>query len=88
MTDTLICARVIDRRRDRRALGSVVERCAECRHQVWVAPSGQALLDDKQPTVLCIPCGTTAIAADPEPTFAPISDAQKAEIRRALSDDA
>lgn len=88
MSDTLICAPVYDFARDKRAQGSIVESCAECERQVWIAPSGQAMIAEKGLRVLCIPCGFEAIKADPEPTIAPVSERQEAEIRRTLSDDA
>lgn len=88
MTDSLLCALVYSEPLDRRARGSIIERCTSCNRKVWIAPSGQALIKEKGPTVLCIPCGLAAIKNDPEPTFAPISEEQRQEIRRALSDDA
>lgn len=88
MIDSLICAPVIDAAYDRRAKGSIVESCAECQRQVWIAPTGQAIIAEQNPRVLCIPCGFEALRIDPEPTIAPVSKEQKTEIRRTLSDDA
>jgi hypothetical protein len=88
VSDSLICAPVLDPARDRRAVGSIVESCAKCERQVWVAPTGQAMIAEKGLRVLCIPCGFIAYRADPERKIAPVSEEQKAEIRRALSDDA
>lgn len=86
MTDTLICAPVIDPGRDRRAKGSIVASCAECERQVWIAPSGQALIAEQAPRVLCIPCGHEAILADPKPDIAPITEEQMRELRGAMDD--
>lgn len=47
--------------------GSIEENCNDCGARVYVAPSGQQILEGK--LVLCLPCGVQRIKADPEPIF-------------------
>lgn len=60
--------------------GSIIARCEECGQEVWLAPSGQRIVAEEAPTLLCIPCGMKAIAADPEPEIVPLNQEQRDEI--------
>ncbi len=36
--------------------GAIVDQCARCGHDVWLAPSGQAI-KEKGALLVCVPCG-------------------------------
>ena len=52
MSDVLVCAPVdypcVD--------GSTVAKCSICDGEVWVAPSGRALIDMQSLEINCLPC--------------------------------
>lgn len=57
--------------------GSIKKTCADCFAAVYVAPSGQQILEGK--LVLCLPCGAQRIKADPDPKFR-IAEGVKEEV--------
>jgi hypothetical protein len=67
--------------------GSVILACVRCEKPIWAAPSGQQLMAEKGAEPLCLGCGRAAIAADPAPEISPLTEAQKDEIRKVLSDE-
>lgn len=61
--DILVCAPVSPGAGTVR--GSITSACSSCGSAVWVAPSGQKIMDSMD--VLCIPCAMVEMAASDEP---------------------
>jgi hypothetical protein len=40
--------------------GAETRECSECADDVWLAPSGQAIVDREKAAIVCIVCAATA----------------------------
>lgn len=72
----MLCSRL------NRLPGSLEGRCSDCSSSVWIAPSGQELMDEAEEgvVVVCVSCGLERMAADPAPQMLPLTIAQRLEL--------
>lgn len=61
--------------------GAEQRECSECAADVWVAPTGQAIVDREKAVIVCISCAVEAGGGHPT---APLQPEQIREILAAL----
>jgi hypothetical protein len=78
----VICAPTKGNPEEAQIEGSVQRACRQCGAPVWVAPSGQRMLErlGELGHIYCVPCGVAALEADPDPTTFPITLDQALEM--------
>lgn len=74
---TLICAPVTSDH----VAGSTRGRCSACAGEIWIAPSGQLLIERSAPVrTVCTECGLAELRSDPTQEVQPIQPNQVREI--------
>lgn len=75
----LICAPVAWRS-ETRIPGTAQRECEDCGQPIWVAPSGQRILQNPNARAVCTPCGQVALE-EPDTSLDRPTDDQMKEVR-------
>jgi hypothetical protein len=80
--DSLVCSPVHDPNGNlsEAVAGSKVVHCDRCGREVWIAPSGRRMVDEKGLELVCIPCTVVAVRNDPDVKFG-VHSASLVELR-------
>ena|SRR5215813_164673 len=78
----IICNRVSDNLPP--VAGSTITNCCMCDAALWISPTGGPIMGQTEARPICLRCVEAKAKAGEPVEFAPMSDAQKAELRAEL----